>query len=143
MTGDYQFTNCNGVEVAGRGTLAKKGCILTLQHNINGRRVLATIDTCQKKATASIRLLSQNLTFTITDRRTPQTTFAAARSEGIIRGANQCSPLKFNVSVRYVDRQKSSPHLPRKWAKIRRWILDSRLTWIPIATIVTTCHAGG
>ncbi len=69
-TGNYQFTNCSGFTVGGTGTLTRKGCTITLQHNNGDRRVLAKIDTCQKKATASIRLLSQGTTFTITDRNT-------------------------------------------------------------------------
>jgi uncharacterized delta-60 repeat protein len=73
-TGEYQFTNCSGLAVGGIGILTRKGCTLTLQHNTGDRKVLAKIDTCQKKATASVQLISQGRTFTITDRNTANNT---------------------------------------------------------------------
>jgi hypothetical protein len=73
-TGEYQFANCNGIVIGGIGTLIRKGCTISLQHNAVDRRVLAKIDNCQKKATASIRLLSQGSSFTITDRNTANNT---------------------------------------------------------------------
>ena len=67
-TGEYQFTNCNGVTAGGTGTVTRKGCTITLQHNAPDRRILTKVDNCQKKATSSIRLLSPGSTFSITDR---------------------------------------------------------------------------
>lgn len=75
-TGEYQFTSCSGFVIGGTGVLTRRGCTITLQHFVADRRVLATINTCQKKATASIRLLSQGRTFTITDRNTANNTCA-------------------------------------------------------------------
>ncbi len=65
-TGDYQFTNCHGVVLSGAGSLTKRGSTITLQHSALDRRVMARIDGV--RATASIQLLSQGLSFTITDR---------------------------------------------------------------------------
>ena len=67
-TGDYRVANCKGVIAAGTGKLTKKGCLITLQHYASDRRVLANIDTCQNKATATIQLLSPGTTLTIADR---------------------------------------------------------------------------
>jgi hypothetical protein len=67
-TGAYQFTNCSGFTLGGTGTLTKRGSILTLQHISSDRRVTVTVDTSSNRATASIQLLSQGKTFTITDR---------------------------------------------------------------------------
>ena len=67
-TGDYLFTNCSGLTVGGVGSLTKKGSIITLQHNTVDRRILVKVDTSTRKATASIQLVSQGKTFTITDR---------------------------------------------------------------------------
>jgi hypothetical protein len=75
-TGEYQFTSCSGFAIGGTGALTRRGCTISLQHNAGDRRVLATINTCQKKATASVRLLSQGRTFTITDRNTANNTCA-------------------------------------------------------------------
>jgi Right handed beta helix region len=75
-TGDYQFTNCAGFTLSGTGSLVKKGSIATLQHNDSGRRVLARIDSSVNKATASIQVFSQSITFTITDRNTTNNTCA-------------------------------------------------------------------
>ncbi|MEN3332220.1 MAG: serine protease [Blastocatellia bacterium] len=67
-TGDYQFTNCAGLTIGGIGTLTKRGSQITLQHNAADRRVMASLDTSAKRATASIQLLSQGRMFSITDR---------------------------------------------------------------------------
>lgn len=75
-TGEYQFTSCSGFVIGGTAALNRRGCTIALQHNAGDRRLLATIDTCQKKATASLRLLSQGGTFTITDRNTANNTCA-------------------------------------------------------------------
>ena len=52
-TGEYIFTCGNCVKKSGVGALTVKGCTLTLQHNPSDRRVIATIDKCQRKGTAS------------------------------------------------------------------------------------------
>ncbi len=75
-TGEYQFANCGDFGTSGAGQLAKKGCTITLQHNAADRRVLVKIDTCQKKATASVQIFSQGMTFSITDRNTTNNTCA-------------------------------------------------------------------
>jgi uncharacterized delta-60 repeat protein len=75
-TGDYQFTNCGGLTIGGTGTLTKRGSLINLQHNSVDRRVLATIDTSAKRATASVQLLSQGRMFSITDRNITNNTCA-------------------------------------------------------------------
>ena len=67
-TGNYQFTNCNGLTIGGTGTLTRRGSLMTLQHNVADRRVTASSDTSTKRATASIQFFSQGRTFSITDR---------------------------------------------------------------------------
>ncbi|MEN3330718.1 MAG: serine protease [Blastocatellia bacterium] len=67
-TGDYQFTNCAGLTIGGKGTLTKRGNQITLQHNATDRRVMASVDTSSKRATASVQFFSQGRTFSITDR---------------------------------------------------------------------------
>ena len=67
-TGAYQFTNCQGVMVGGTGTLVKKGCYVTLQHNSSTVRLLARFDTCSKTGTASVQLFPSARTFSLTDR---------------------------------------------------------------------------
>jgi uncharacterized delta-60 repeat protein len=76
MTGDYQFTNCAGLTLGSTGTLTKRGSLITLQHNSADRRVLATVDTSAKRATASVQLLSQGQMFSITDRNITNNTCA-------------------------------------------------------------------
>lgn len=76
ITGDYLFSNCSGITLNGQGVLTKKGSIFTLQHNVADRRVLARVDSSVNKCTASIQLLSQGTTFTITDRNTRDNTCA-------------------------------------------------------------------
>jgi len=77
-TGDYQFTNCAGFVLSGKGTLIKKGGVINLQHVASDRRVQATIDTTQKKGTASVQVFSPARTFTITDRNTSNNTCLCA-----------------------------------------------------------------
>jgi hypothetical protein len=67
-TGDYLLTNCHGFTLSGTGRLTIRGCMITLEDFSIDRRVLVKIDTCTKKSTASIQVLSQGLTFSITDR---------------------------------------------------------------------------
>ncbi len=66
-TGDYQFTNCNGITLTGTGTLRTKGCTVTLTHNASDRRLQAMFNTCQNKGTASVQVLSPRRTFNLTD----------------------------------------------------------------------------
>jgi uncharacterized delta-60 repeat protein len=73
-TGDYQFTNCSGVMLAGQGSITRRGGLITLQHNASDRRVLARLDTAARKATASIQLLSTGATFNIVDTNTANNT---------------------------------------------------------------------
>ncbi len=75
-TGEYQFTNCRGLTLAGVGSLITRGCLVTLQVNGPDRRILARIDTCLKSGTASVQVLSQGTTFTILDRNTANNTCA-------------------------------------------------------------------
>jgi uncharacterized delta-60 repeat protein len=69
-TGDYQFSNCSGFTFSGTGSLMTRGCTLTLQDTRHDRRVVARIDTCQNRATASIQVFTQGMTITISDRNT-------------------------------------------------------------------------
>lgn len=77
-TGDYEFTRCSpgGFTLTGTGTLSIKGSVVSLQHNAPDRRVLAKITNSPQKGTASIQVLSQGATFTITDRNTTNNTCA-------------------------------------------------------------------
>lgn len=75
-TGNYQFTNCSGFTLTGTGALTTRGSTITLQHNSTDRRFIARLDTASKRATASIQLLSQSRTFSITDRNTANNTCA-------------------------------------------------------------------
>lgn len=67
-TGDYQFTNCLGLIVGGKGTITRRGSTVSLEHNAPDRRVMAQIDIPSGRATASMQLLSQGRTFVIADR---------------------------------------------------------------------------
>lgn len=69
-SGDYRFTTCLGQTLEGRGTIMKKGGIVTLQHYGSGRRVLAKIDMAVGRGSATIQILGQGRTFTILDRNT-------------------------------------------------------------------------
>ena len=69
-TGEYRFTNCNGLVVTGTGVLIKKGNIVSLQHYASDRRVLAKIDLSANTGYATIQLLSNGTTLTIIDRNT-------------------------------------------------------------------------
>jgi 6-phosphogluconolactonase len=75
-TGDYQFTSCGGPVLGGKGSVIKRGSIITLQQNAGDRRVLARLDGSVNKGTASIQVLSLGTTFSITDRNTSNNTCA-------------------------------------------------------------------
>jgi len=79
-TGDYLFTNCNGVTLAGTGTLTSRGGTITLQHYATDRRVLATLNTGARKGTATIQLFSPRSMFTLTDRNLSNNTCNCAGS---------------------------------------------------------------
>ena len=76
IAGDYQFNNCSGFTLGGTGGVIKKGSIVTLQHYIGDRRVLARVDTSINRGTASIQVFSSGGTFTVTDRNTNDNTCA-------------------------------------------------------------------
>ena len=75
-TGEYLFSNCRGVTFGGTGTLVKKGCYVTLQHNSASGRLLARIDTCAKTGSASLQAFSSATTFTLVDKDTSNNTCA-------------------------------------------------------------------
>jgi uncharacterized delta-60 repeat protein len=75
-TGEYQFKHCSGNFVlGGQGSITIKGCTVILQHNAADRRVLVKFDTCAKKATASVQIISMARTYTITDQDTTNNQF--------------------------------------------------------------------
>lgn len=76
FTGEYQLTNCQGFTTGGIGTISTRGCLVTLQVNGPDRRVLARIDTCMKRGTASVQLFSAGRTFSVLDRNTTNNTCA-------------------------------------------------------------------
>ncbi|MGH9970531.1 MAG: hypothetical protein ACREBG_22445 [Pyrinomonadaceae bacterium] len=53
--------------LTGTGQVTMKGCIITLQHNAPDRRVMGTIDACNKTGNASVQIPARKWTFTITD----------------------------------------------------------------------------
>jgi hypothetical protein len=69
-TGEYLFVTCDGLTLAGTGAVTKKGCSIVLQDTRIDRRVLATIDNCARRATASVRIIPSGRLFTVTDRNT-------------------------------------------------------------------------
>lgn len=58
------------LEIPGTGSVAIKGCIITLQHNAPDRRVMSRLDTCSNTGEASVQTNSSKTTFTITDKNT-------------------------------------------------------------------------
>jgi hypothetical protein len=75
-TGEYLFSNCQGVTVGGTGTLIRRGCYVTLQHNSASGRLLARIDTCAKTGSASLQDFSSASTYTLLDKDTLNNTCA-------------------------------------------------------------------
>jgi hypothetical protein len=69
FSGDYVFC-CGGISYTGKGTVSKRGCTITLTHMPTGRRVNATVDTCQKKGTATLQSPPGTMRGSITDRDT-------------------------------------------------------------------------
>jgi hypothetical protein len=77
-TGAYRFSNCAGVNIAGTGTITRRGSMVTLQHFGGDRRVIASVDLGNRKGTASIQSLSMGRTFSILDRNTSNNTCSCA-----------------------------------------------------------------
>jgi hypothetical protein len=69
-TGEYQFTTCNNVTIAGAGRLLEQGSIITLQDIGTDRRVLAHLNNATKRGGASVQILPFGRVFTIIDRNT-------------------------------------------------------------------------
>ena len=67
ITGQYRFC-CGGTIFTGTGTVAKKGCLITLQHNPGDRRVQANVDKTQFKGNAALQFPPGVMKCTITDR---------------------------------------------------------------------------
>jgi hypothetical protein len=66
-TGDYRFC-CGGRTFIGRGSVAIKGCTISLQHTTTDRRVSATIDKLSFRGSASLQAPPGTIQCTITDR---------------------------------------------------------------------------
>jgi hypothetical protein len=66
-TGEYQLADCDRVILEGTGSLKPKGCTLTLHHNSFDRRIQAMLNTCQKKGSATVQVLSPRRTFSFSD----------------------------------------------------------------------------
>ena len=73
-SGDYDFRQAGGLTGSGTGKVAVKGCILTLTHNSQDRRVMASLDMCDMTGNASVQSSSPKSKFTITDRNTADNT---------------------------------------------------------------------
>jgi hypothetical protein len=73
-SGEYQFTNCAGLTVVGKGTVRTRGGIVSLEHTRTDGRVVAETDRVVKRGTAGVQLTSQGRTFTIIDRNTANNT---------------------------------------------------------------------
>ena len=69
VTGDYILC-CGGSTFSGKGTVTKKGSVVTLVHNPPGRRLQATLDQATKRGSASFQSPVGVTICTITDRNT-------------------------------------------------------------------------
>ena len=72
-TGEYRFTqsNAGGLQLTGTGTLSRQGCLLLLEDNQSGRRVMVHFNHCNNKGHAVIQIESERKsTFVITDKDT-------------------------------------------------------------------------
>ena len=70
QTGEYLFTKCgsDGFSLSGVGALTIRGCSIILEHNPGNRKVRADINTCTKRASASVKVPSLGKTFSLADR---------------------------------------------------------------------------
>lgn len=72
-TGEYKFTQASagGLTLTGTGVLSQQGCLLLLEDNQSGRRVVAHFNQCNNKGQAVIQIESERKsTFVITDKDT-------------------------------------------------------------------------
>jgi hypothetical protein len=76
-TGDYIFAQLGGTSGSGKGSITKKGCTISLKDASPDRKVQATVDTCDKKGSATVQIDSTKTKFTITDKNTSDNTCAA------------------------------------------------------------------
>ena len=67
ITGDYRFC-CAGTVFTGKGTVIKKGCIISLDHYPSDRRLTVRVDLSVSRGTASLQFPPGTLKCTITDR---------------------------------------------------------------------------
>jgi hypothetical protein len=96
-TGAYTFTDCASFTLTGTGVVTTMGCTVVLQHVAPDRRVLAKIDLCGKRATASAQTYSPSILKTITDRNTANDVCGCGDAMAIvIKG----KPRKFSRSRR-------------------------------------------
>jgi HYR domain len=72
-SGDYRFC-CNGTIFTGKGKVAIRGSVYTLEHNTADRRVLASDDELAHRGTASLQSPVGTTRCTITDRDTRNNT---------------------------------------------------------------------
>jgi len=66
LTGDYMIC-CGGMIISGKGTITKKGCVMTLTHNPPDRRLTVTYDTCKKEGKAVLQMPPGTVKCTIID----------------------------------------------------------------------------
>ena len=78
-TGAYQFSNCAGVNIAGTGSITRRGSLVTLQHFGGDRRVIATVDLGNRRGNASIQSLALGRSFSVLDRNTANNTCSCAQ----------------------------------------------------------------
>jgi hypothetical protein len=69
LTGDYMFC-CGGSTFTGKGTVTKRGNVVTLTDSSGGRRLQATLDKSTKRGNASLQSPVGVTICTITDRNT-------------------------------------------------------------------------
>ena len=70
-TGEYSFTQAGGLTLTGTGVLSRQGCLLRLEDNQSGRRVMVHVNECNNKGHAVIQIESERKqTFVITDKDT-------------------------------------------------------------------------
>jgi hypothetical protein len=67
ITGEFQYSDCDGVSFGGTGRVRAKGCLITLDASLPAGRVTARIDTCADKGTADVHIFSKGRTFTTAD----------------------------------------------------------------------------